>query len=61
MKIWKNKSIQNLNGEIWKDVENFSGYEISNLGRVKKFNVDETTISNIKTGGRTWNHVKGEI
>ena len=34
--IYKNKSLENLDGEIWKDIIGFEGlYQVSNLSRVK--------------------------
>ena len=35
-KIYQNLNPNNLKGEIWKDIIGFSGYQVSNLGRVKK-------------------------
>lgn len=36
IEIWQNTSLQDLPGEIWKDIEDFKGYyQISNMGRVK--------------------------
>lgn len=39
MEIWKNLSLEDMEGEIWKDVVGYEGlYQVSNLGRVKSFN-----------------------
>ena len=35
-RIYKNLSISNLRGEIWKSIPNYSKYLISNYGRIKK-------------------------
>jgi predicted XRE-type DNA-binding protein len=35
--IWKNLDINDLDGEIWKDIDDFPDYQISNLGRIKSF------------------------
>jgi hypothetical protein len=35
MKVYENLSLENLEGEIWKDVVGYEGYQVSNLGRVK--------------------------
>ena len=36
MEIYKNLSLENLEGEVWKDIPNYEGlYQVSNLGRVK--------------------------
>jgi predicted XRE-type DNA-binding protein len=35
MKIYKNLNLQDLNGEIWKVIENFPDYQVSSYGRVK--------------------------
>lgn len=37
MKIYENLDINDLDEEVWKVVENFTDYWISNLGRVKSF------------------------
>lgn len=35
-KIYKNTNLENLEGEIWKDIKGYEGYfQISNMGRVK--------------------------
>ncbi len=34
--IWQNLSLENLEGEIWKDIPDYEGkYQVSNMGRVK--------------------------
>ena len=30
-------SLDNLDGEVWKDIDSFEGYQVSNFGRVKSF------------------------
>ena len=36
MEIWENLSLENMEGEIWKDVVGYEGsYQVSNIGRVK--------------------------
>lgn len=36
MEIYKNLSLEDLEGEVWKDIPNYEGlYQVSNLGRVK--------------------------
>jgi len=38
MKIFENLSLDNLDGEIWKEINGYNGdYFISNLGRIKSF------------------------
>jgi len=38
MEIYENLSLENLDDEIWKEIEEYGGdYQISNLGRVKSF------------------------
>ncbi len=36
IKIYENLDIHDLDGETWKVIENFSDYQISNFGRVKR-------------------------
>ena len=36
MEIYENLSLEDMEGEVWKDIEGFEGmYQISNMGRVK--------------------------
>lgn len=35
--IWNNRDLEDLEGEVWKDIPDFPTYQISNLGRVKSF------------------------
>ena len=36
MEIYKNLSLEDMEGEIWKDIEGYEGlYQVSNMGRVK--------------------------
>jgi len=38
MEIYENLSLENIDGEIWKEIEGYNGdYFISNLGRIKSF------------------------
>ncbi len=37
MKIFENLDINDLNGEIWKIIEDFPDYFVSNFGRIKSF------------------------
>ena len=37
MKIYKNLNIESLDDEIWKNIDGFKEYQISNYGRVKSF------------------------
>jgi len=38
MKVSKNLDLQDLDGEIWKDILDYEGdYQVSNIGRVKSF------------------------
>lgn len=43
--------IKKLNSEIWKDIENFPDYQVSNLGRVKSFKNHNGTYERILTPG----------
>lgn len=40
--INKNGKVRNLPSEVWKDIEGFEGYQISNRGRVKSLNYSHT-------------------
>jgi hypothetical protein len=37
VKIYENLDLQNLDGEIWKIIEEYPDYRVSNFGRVKSF------------------------
>jgi len=37
MEIYENLDLNDLEGEIWKDIAKFESYQVSNLGRVKSF------------------------
>jgi len=37
MDVYENLDVNDLDGELWKQIENFPDYEVSNLGRVKSF------------------------
>jgi len=56
--LWKEKTVPDLEGEIWKDIVGFEGlYKISNFGRVKsypKYNcpIEKILSSTIQTSGR---------
>ena len=50
MEIWKNLSLEDMEGEIWKDIEGYEGlYQVSNMGRVKslKRKVNANIINNV--------------
>ena len=39
MEIYKNLSLKDMEGEIWKDIKEYEGlYQVSNMGRVKSLN-----------------------
>lgn len=41
-KMNKGLSLEDLQNEIWKDIEGYEGlYQVSNMGRVKSFNINE--------------------
>lgn len=41
--IYKNLSLENIENEIWRDIEGYEGlYQVSNLGRVKSLGNDKT-------------------
>ena len=43
MEVYKNLSLENMEGEIWKDIEGYEGfYQVSNMGRVKSLNYNQT-------------------
>ena len=46
--IQENLSLENLKGEIWKDVPDFPNYKVSSLGRVKSFKRGEKILKQIK-------------
>ncbi len=44
MEIYKNLLLEDLDGEIWKTIEDFPDYSVSNIGRIKRIIPDK------------WNH-----
>lgn len=37
MRIYENLSLENLDGEEWKKIDEYEDYQVSNFGRVKSF------------------------
>jgi len=54
-KVFENLNLQDLDGEVWKTVEEYPDYQVSNLGRIKSFKKWNGTSSRIlsqcKDGG----------
>lgn len=52
IEVYKNLSLEDLDGEIWKDIKDFQNYQISNFGRVKSFKkwhgTDKRILTQIK-------------
>jgi hypothetical protein len=44
VEIYKNLDVNDLDGEVWKVIEDFPDYSVSNLGRVKRFEYFEVKI-----------------
>ena len=42
--------------EIWKDIPNFSGYQVSNLGRIKRYKDNYIFKENKNSGGYVWRY-----
>ena len=43
MEIWENLSLEDMEGEIWRDVVGYEGlYQVSNMGRIKSLNYGKT-------------------
>jgi len=54
MKIYENRNLEDLDGELWKEIEGYNGdYEISNLGRIKSFKCGKEKISKQSENKRT--------
>jgi len=56
MESWKNLDLNDLNGEVWKEISGYNGdYFVSNLGRVKSFKkwngTDVRILKQHKDGG----------
>ena len=52
MEIYENLSLEDMEGEIWKDIEGYEGlYQVSNMGRVKSLGRKVKNIS-LKRGYR---------
>lgn len=47
--IYKYKSLENLDGEIWKTIIDFEDYQVSNFGRVKSLNYKRSGKEGILT------------
>ena len=45
--IYKDLSSEDIDGEIWKDIENSPDHQVSNLGRVKSFKIYKGTKERI--------------
>ena len=59
MEIYKNYSLENLDGEEWRDIEGYEGlYQISNMGRVKSL---EKTCNTYNGKGEFCRTVKERI
>jgi len=42
MEVYENLDLQDLDGEVWKEIEGYNGdYQVSNFGRVKSFKQDK--------------------
>jgi len=48
MEIWENRNIKDLDGEIWKIIENYPDYAVSNYGRIKRIIPDRGINEKIK-------------
>ena len=49
MEIYKNLSLEDMEGEVWKDIEGYEGlYQVSNMGRVKSLRKAYTFFRNGK-------------
>ena len=44
MKTYQNKQLTDLPNEVWKPIQGHDKYFVSNLGRIKLFNIDKTII-----------------
>lgn len=43
MEIWENLSLEDMEGEVWKDIKGYEGfYQVSNMGRIKSLNYNRT-------------------
>lgn len=43
--MWTNRKLEDLEGEVWKDIQSHNGdYKVSNLGRVKSFKSSQPLI-----------------
>jgi len=58
MEIWKDKDEKNLDNEIWKTIEYFSDYAVSNMGRIKRI---KKSIGNNSKIGRILSQQKDKI
>ncbi len=58
-KIYENLDLQDLDGEVWKVIEDFPDYTVSNLGRIKRIIPDKYNRK-LKVL-KQWNHKKGYL
>jgi len=59
MEIYKNLSLEDLDGEVWKEIEGYDGdYQISNLGRVKSFKCGKEIILSPHKNNRGYLRIK---
>ena len=59
MEIYKNLSLEDMEGEIWKDIEGYEGlYQVSNMGRVKSL---ERMCETSKDKSKAQRNVKSKI
>jgi len=56
MKVFENLNLQDLENEIWKDIEDYPDYQVSNFGRIKSFikyrGTDERILRQCKDSGK---------
>jgi len=59
MEIYENRNLKDLDGEIWKDIEEYNGdYQVSNFGRIKSFKYDKISGNILKQNKNTKGYLK---
>lgn len=51
MEVYKNKSVENIKGGVWKIIEKFPNYSVSNFGRIKSLKKNKIISQRLNRDG----------